>query len=153
MVTMAEKPRARPYQELARRVVEARASARLSQPELARLAGVSTGYIGSIEVGSRRPSPEILRAIARVVGIAPEVLLASAGYSEPVVGEITIGVEPSKAPILRRLAELPLDWLNSFEHLVARIHLEQVDPNEQRKDGNDRVSDGDPPDEDSGVRR
>lgn len=47
----------------------ARLSANLRQVDLARLVGVSTNLISAIETGTRRPTPDVARAIALVFGL------------------------------------------------------------------------------------
>lgn len=47
----------------------------LIQAELADIAGVSTGYIGSIEQSARQPSLKRLTKLARALKISPKDLL------------------------------------------------------------------------------
>jgi transcriptional regulator with XRE-family HTH domain len=53
---------------LASRITETRAAAGISQRELARRAGVSESYISLLELGTRRVSTPVLRAIAAELG-------------------------------------------------------------------------------------
>ena len=48
---------------------------KLTQGELARLAGVSTGFISDIETSKRWPSAETVSRLAGVLGIAPFQLM------------------------------------------------------------------------------
>ena len=59
-----------------------RESARLSLRKLAKLAGVSNPYLSQIERGLRKPSAEILQAIAKALEISSETLYVKAGILE-----------------------------------------------------------------------
>src|SRR5258705_12639631 len=56
-----------------------RRTARLSLRKLSELAGISNPYISQIERGLRKPSAEILQAIARALRISSETLYVRAG--------------------------------------------------------------------------
>jgi transcriptional regulator with XRE-family HTH domain len=58
---------------------EQRSAARVSLRELARTAGVSNPYLSQVERGLRKPSAEILAAIARGLKISAESLYEQAG--------------------------------------------------------------------------
>jgi transcriptional regulator with XRE-family HTH domain len=58
---------------------EQRSAARVSLRELARTAGVSNPYLSQVERGLRKPSAEILAAIARGLKISAETLYEQAG--------------------------------------------------------------------------
>ena len=59
-----------------------RESAKLSLRKLAKLAGVSNPYLSQIERGLRKPSAEILHAIAKALEISSESLYVKAGILE-----------------------------------------------------------------------
>ncbi|MGZ4141176.1 MAG: helix-turn-helix domain-containing protein [Actinomycetota bacterium] len=59
-----------------------RRTARLSLRKLSNMAGVSNPYLSQIERGMRRPSAEILQAIARALRISAETLYVKAGIIE-----------------------------------------------------------------------
>jgi transcriptional regulator with XRE-family HTH domain len=59
-----------------------RKGAQLTLRKLARAAGVSDPYLSQIERGLRRPSAEILQAIARGLRISAETLYVRAGILE-----------------------------------------------------------------------
>ena len=59
-----------------------RRNARLSLRKLSNMAGVSNPYLSQIERGMRRPSAEILQAIARALRISAETLYVKAGILE-----------------------------------------------------------------------
>ena len=55
---------------------------RLSLRKLSELAGISNPYLSQIERGLRKPSAEILQAIARALRISSETLYVRAGILE-----------------------------------------------------------------------
>lgn len=59
-----------------------RESAKLSLRNLAKIAGVSNPYLSQIERGLRKPSAEILQAIAKALSISSETLYVKAGILE-----------------------------------------------------------------------
>jgi transcriptional regulator with XRE-family HTH domain len=59
-----------------------RRTARLSLRKLSELAGISNPYLSQIERGLRKPSAEILQAIARALQISSETLYVRAGILE-----------------------------------------------------------------------
>jgi transcriptional regulator with XRE-family HTH domain len=59
-----------------------RNSAQLSLRNLAKMAGVSNPYLSQIERGLRKPSAEILQAIAKALSISSETLYVKAGILE-----------------------------------------------------------------------
>lgn len=64
-----------------------RNNAQLSLRHLAKLAGVSNPYLSQIERGLRKPSAEILQAIAKALEISSETLYVKAGILEERPGE------------------------------------------------------------------
>jgi transcriptional regulator with XRE-family HTH domain len=61
---------------------EQRQAAQLSMRKLASLAGVSNPYLSQIERGLRKPSADILQAIAAALRISAETLYVEAGMLE-----------------------------------------------------------------------
>src|SRR2546426_4412861 len=59
-----------------------RRTARLSLRKLSELAGISNPYLSQIERGLRKPSAEILQAIAKALRISAETLYVQAGILE-----------------------------------------------------------------------
>src|SRR3989454_11016057 len=59
-----------------------RRMARLSLRKLSELAGISNPYLSQIERGLRKPSAEILQAIAKALRISAETLYVRAGILE-----------------------------------------------------------------------
>ena len=68
--------------ELGRFIRDQRGAARLSLRRLSKLAGISNPYLSQIERGLRRPSAEILQAIAKALRISAETLYVKAGILE-----------------------------------------------------------------------
>ena len=65
--------------ELGAFIREQRKSSRLSLRKLSDLAGISNPYLSQIERGLRKPSDEILQAIAKALRISAETLYVRAG--------------------------------------------------------------------------
>jgi transcriptional regulator with XRE-family HTH domain len=78
---VAEEPSS-PLHDLGGYIRHQRESARLSLRHLAKLAGVSNPYLSQIERGLRKPSAEILQAIAKALEISSETLYVKAGILE-----------------------------------------------------------------------
>lgn len=68
--------------ELGSFIRDQRRSASLSLRKLSDLAGISNPYLSQIERGLRKPSAEILQAIARALSISSETLYVRAGILE-----------------------------------------------------------------------
>ncbi|MEW6476117.1 MAG: helix-turn-helix transcriptional regulator [Actinomycetota bacterium] len=68
--------------ELGGFIRDQRRMARLSLRKLSELAGISNPYLSQIERGLRKPSAEILQAIARGLRISAETLYVRAGILE-----------------------------------------------------------------------
>jgi transcriptional regulator with XRE-family HTH domain len=66
--------------ELGSYIREQRKRAEYSLRHLARVAGVSNPYLSQIERGLRKPSAEILQAIAKALQISSETLYVKAGF-------------------------------------------------------------------------
>jgi len=66
---------------------EQRSAARVSLRELARTAGVSNPYLSQVERGLRKPSAEILAAIAKGLEISAETLYEQAGILDRRAGD------------------------------------------------------------------
>jgi len=73
--------------ELGGFIRDQRRTARLSLRKLSELAGISNPYLSQIERGLRKPSAEILQAIARALRISAETLYVRAGILEARDGE------------------------------------------------------------------
>ena len=73
---------ASPLHDLGSYIRHQREGARLSLRHLAKIAGVSNPYLSQIERGLRKPSAEILQAIAKALEISSETLYVKAGILE-----------------------------------------------------------------------
>jgi len=62
---------------------EQRVAAELSLRQLAEQAGVSNPYLSQIERGLRRPSAEVLQALAKALRISAEQVYVQAGFLNP----------------------------------------------------------------------
>ena len=69
-------------EELGSFIREHRRGARLSLRKLSEVAGISNPYLSQIERGLRKPSAEILQAIAKGLRISAETLYVRAGILE-----------------------------------------------------------------------
>jgi len=67
---------------------EQRVSAELSLRQLAEQAGVSNPYLSQIERGLRRPSAEVLQALAKALRISAEQVYVQAGILSPDDGQV-----------------------------------------------------------------
>lgn len=76
-----DEPHSRLY-DLGSFIRNQRNSSQLSLRKLAKLAGVSNPYLSQIERGLRKPSAEILQAIAKALEISSETLYVKAGILE-----------------------------------------------------------------------
>ena len=56
--------------------------AQVSQRSLARMSGVSDSYLSQIERGNYRPSPQVVKALARAFGLKPNQLYTMLGFME-----------------------------------------------------------------------
>jgi transcriptional regulator with XRE-family HTH domain len=68
--------------ELGRFIRDQRRTSRLSLRKMSQMAGISNPYLSQIERGLRRPSAEILQAIAKTLRISAETLYVKAGILE-----------------------------------------------------------------------
>ncbi|HET9772076.1 MAG TPA: helix-turn-helix transcriptional regulator [Acidimicrobiia bacterium] len=79
--------------ELGGFIRDQRRMARLSLRKLSELAGISNPYLSQIERGLRKPSAEILQAIARALRISAETLYVRAGILEAREGDSDVVAE------------------------------------------------------------
>ncbi|MFP4312411.1 MAG: helix-turn-helix domain-containing protein [Nitriliruptoraceae bacterium] len=86
---------ASPLDELGAYIRHQREAAALSLRKLAKIAGVSNPYLSQIERGLRKPSAEILQAIAKALEISSETLYVKAGILEE--RELVVDVEAAVA--------------------------------------------------------
>jgi len=67
--------------------------ANISQRQLGRLSGVSDSYLSQMERGMYRPSPEVMKALAKAFNLAPSVLYAQFGLLDDEAEPHEVGVE------------------------------------------------------------
>jgi len=56
--------------------------ANISQRRLGHMSGISDSYLSQMERGLYRPSPEIMKSLAKAFGMAPSVLYAQFGLMD-----------------------------------------------------------------------
>ena len=91
----AEHEHGSPLDDLGSYIRHQRESAALSLRKLAKIAGVSNPYLSQIERGLRKPSAEILQAIAKALEISSETLYVKAGILDE--REVVVDVEAAVA--------------------------------------------------------
>lgn len=116
---------------------ELRKSKGLTQKELAELSGFSNAEISKIESGDRKkPSPDLLKAIARHLEVPYELLMSKAGYLEEVVTHksyveyIFMDDDGSLADIVRKAKEMQeadSDWANIAYRVSKELPKEDID--------------------------
>ncbi|MGI9017591.1 MAG: helix-turn-helix domain-containing protein [Euzebya sp.] len=82
----------RRVRELGSFIREQREHAKLSGRNLAKRAGVSNPYLSQIERGLRKPSAEILQALAKALRISAETLYVKAGILEEREGDLPAAI-------------------------------------------------------------
>ena len=108
------KPKVRP--EFARRLVELRQAAGLSQLQLAEHVGTHHSNIGFWEVSGTAPRGEVLPALARALGVSVDVLLGVTppkAKPQPAKGRLQKVFEAA-AKLPRRQQEKIADVLEAF---------------------------------------
>src|SRR4249920_2915837 len=94
---------------------EQREQAKISMRQLAQSAGISNPYLSQIERGLRKPSADILQAIARALQISSETLYVRAGILEPSDGEPNLAEAIRRDPALtERQKQVLLEVYGSF---------------------------------------
>jgi transcriptional regulator with XRE-family HTH domain len=93
-----------------------RRMARLSLRKLSELAGISNPYLSQIERGLRKPSAEILQAIARALRISAETLYVRAGILEAREGDCDLAAEILRdTTITERQKQVLIEIYRSFQ--------------------------------------
>ena len=101
--------------ELGDFIRDQRRTARLSLRKLSELAGISNPYLSQIERGLRKPSAEILQAIAKALRISAETLYVRAGILEARDGDPDLVAEILRNPtITERQKQVLIDIYRSF---------------------------------------
>ena len=93
-----------------------RRTARLSLRKLSELAGISNPYLSQIERGLRKPSAEILQAIAKALRISAETLYVRAGILEAKEDDHDLVAEILRNPtITERQKQVLIEIYRSFQ--------------------------------------
>ncbi len=101
--------------ELGRFIRDQRGASRLSLRKLSKLAGISNPYLSQIERGLRRPSAEILQAIAKALRISAETLYVKAGILEERTDNVDLEVTIRRDGTLdQKQKQILLDLYQSF---------------------------------------
>jgi transcriptional regulator with XRE-family HTH domain len=101
--------------ELGSFIREQRRSARLSLRKLSDLAGISNPYLSQIERGLRKPSAEILQAIAKALRISAETLYVRAGILDEERDHDLIAEILRDTSITERQKQVLIDIYRSFK--------------------------------------
>lgn len=116
---MTIQQRVEPAQAFAQLLKRWRTSRKLSQLDLALVAGVSQRHVSFLEVGRAQPSREMVTQLAGALDLPmreQNTLLAAAGFA-PVYGETSLD-DPAMAPI-RKALEMLLNHQDPFPATVA----------------------------------
>jgi transcriptional regulator with XRE-family HTH domain len=106
--------------ELGRFIRDQRGASRLSLRKLSKLAGISNPYLSQIERGLRRPSAEILQAIAKALRISAETLYVKAGILEERTDNVDLEVTIRRDGTLdQKQKQILLDLYQSFRREKA----------------------------------
>src|SRR3989475_8541481 len=101
--------------ELGEYIRNQRKVARLSLKSVSAVAGVSIPYLSQIERGLRRPSAEILQAIAKALRISAETLYVKAGILEERTDEVDLGASIRRdTSLTQKQKQILLDLYQSF---------------------------------------
>jgi transcriptional regulator with XRE-family HTH domain len=115
---------------------EQRVAAELSLRQLAEQAGVSNPYLSQIERGLRRPSAEVLQALAKALRISAEQVYVQAGILNPDDDEVrSVELAILGDPVLtERQKQALLEVYQSFRAVSALADLGDVPAQEPPHD-------------------
>lgn len=108
--------------ELGDFIREQRRSARLSLRKLSDLAGISNPYLSQIERGLRKPSAEILQAIAKALRISAETLYVRAGILDEERDQDLVAEILRDPSISERQKQVLIDIYRSFTEEADAPH-------------------------------
>ena len=105
---------------------EQRVAAELSLRQLAEQAGVSNPYLSQIERGLRRPSAEVLQALAKALRISAEQVYVQAGILSPDNDEVrSVELAVLGDPVLsERQKQALLEMYEAFRSVSEREHAD-----------------------------
>ncbi len=101
--------------ELGEFIRDQRRGASLSLRKLSEIAGISNPYLSQIERGLRKPSAEILQAIAKALRISAETLYVRAGILDEDREHDLIGEILKDPTISERQKQVLIDIYRSFK--------------------------------------
>jgi transcriptional regulator with XRE-family HTH domain len=108
--------------ELGEFIREQRRAAQLSLRKLSDQAGISNPYLSQIERGLRRPSAEILQAIAKALRISAETLYVRAGILDEDPDQDLIAEILKDPSISERQKQVLIDVYRSFREAGEEPH-------------------------------
>ena len=108
--------------ELGEFIREQRLATRLSLRKLSDLAGISNPYLSQIERGLRKPSAEILQAIAKALRISAETLYVRAGILDEYPDQDLIAEILKDPSISERQKQVLIDIYRSFKDAGEEPH-------------------------------
>jgi len=91
---------------------------RFSLRELGQAVGKSASYLGELERGTRKPTPETLASIAEKLGHREELFL-EAGLLDPKIEEMLM--ERSFYSLLNRLTSMDKEKVAGFVRIAERL--------------------------------
>lgn len=114
-------------QSLGEKIKEARLKLDLSLRELARRADITAPFLSDIELGRRFPSEEVLRLLAKELGL-PNEELAKLDARSPLSELKRMAQEnPSWAVAFRKVAEQGKDGKLTPEEMIRRLTNRKAD--------------------------
>lgn len=123
-----------PLSDLGAYIRHQREGARLSLRSLAKVAGVSNPYLSQIERGLRKPSAEILQAIAKALEISSETLYVKAGILEEREGEQDLETAIERDPHLtQEQRQVLVEMYRSFRQLSELRAKPGAEPSRARR--------------------
>jgi transcriptional regulator with XRE-family HTH domain len=118
-----------------------RLGARLSLAKMSGLAGVSIPYLSQIERGLRKPSADILQAIAKGLRISAETLYVQAGIlDERPALDVATAIMGDPA-ITKRQKQALIQIYQAFREETGRVFAPASDPAGERGTGRSRAKD------------
>ncbi len=106
--------------ELGEYIREQRETSRLTLRKLAEVAGISFPYLSQVERGVRKPSAEMLQAIAKGLRISAETLYVRAGILEERKGQDLKAEILKDGSISERHKQMMIEIYESFQAETAR---------------------------------
>lgn len=106
--------------ELGQYIREQRETSRLTLRKLAEVAGISSPYLSQIERGVRKPSAEMLQAIAKGLRISAETLYVRAGILEEKKGHDLKGEILKDGSITERHKQMLIEIYATFQAETVR---------------------------------